>query len=109
MLLVYLYAIVAFVIFAWALLGRVTVQEEHGDARDSPGASILEQARNLISQPSALVEAVFEQRSNGDENREVLADRARLSVGFRKASVVSQGEAEERLTYGVWTDEGRSS
>ncbi|KZP25690.1 hypothetical protein FIBSPDRAFT_1041294 [Athelia psychrophila] len=105
-LLVYLYAIVAFVIFAWAFMGRITIDEHSLNARGISGASILEQARNLISQPSALVDALFEQRSNGDENREALADRTRLSIGFRSTSVVNQGETQERLTYGVWVDEG---
>lgn len=108
MLLVYLYAIVAFMIFTWAVLGRITIQEEDSSARDIRGASVLEQARNLLSQPSALVAALFDQHSTEDENRQGPNDRTRLSVGFRKTSVVDQGVTEERLAYGVWTDEAPS-
>lgn len=95
MILVYLYAILAFVIFTWAFLGRMNIQEKHSDARNISGPGVLEQARNLISQPSALVVALFVQRSIEDERRVIPDDRTRLSVGFRKTSLFNRGEIEE--------------
>lgn len=100
MLLVYIYALVAFVIFTWASFGCISIPAEYRDER----IRILEQARNFISQPSALVAELFDERKIDAEEWAVLDDRAKLRVGF-KTAVIGQDDDEEMLSYGVWMAE----
>ncbi|KAF7977473.1 hypothetical protein HWV62_3414 [Athelia sp. TMB] len=126
LVLVYLYALLALGIFVWSSTGYgfgqgASVGQQHRYSKLGPGQDygegtlskdLTRRAQWHISQPSSLVEALFEAGSedggsdvegSGDVDSATLRNRKaekRIAIGLRTQN--DDGRSEKRLIFGMW-------